>query len=130
MLWYEGVITALVGWACIGGLWRPSALALVGAWAIGQTVYLITNDSLPIALYRLTDAIAVFIILRYKGSNLDYAILALFVPMWWSYVRQSGSEQWWTLWAISSLQFFLAGPWPQLQRIIFSISHGPRRAKV
>jgi len=128
MHWTLQLTLMLVIWACIGGLWRHSALALIGAWGIGQAVYLTTGNSLPIPLYWLTDAVVICIIFGYIGSKLDYVIMALFVACWWAYSTKEGTEQWWILWAISSLQFFLAGPWPQLQQIIYSISHGPRRA--
>lgn len=129
MHWTLTLIACLVVWAMAGGIWRKGSLALAGAWGFGQAVYIATGDSLPIWAYRYIDPLVAGIIIRHYGSKADAAILVLFAPMWWSYYNETGSEQWWTLWEISCLQLFLAGPWPQLQRIIFSISHGPRRAE-
>jgi hypothetical protein len=123
--WTLQVTFLLVFWACIGGLWRPTALALIGAWAIGQAVYLTTGNSLPIALYLATDAMVLITIWARYGSKYDAAIMVLFVPCWYAYYDLTGSNQWWLLWWISSAQLLLAGPLPQLQKIIFSISHGP-----
>lgn len=130
MHWTLQTTLLLVLWACIGGLWRPSALALVGAWGLGQAVYLATGNSLPIALYWLLDPLCILIIWRTIGTKLDYAILAGFPFCWWAYLSQTGADQWWTLWFVSSAQFFLAGPIPQIQKILFSVSHGPRRARI
>ena len=120
----------LVIWACIGGLWRPVALALVGAWGFGQAVYLVTGNNLPIPLYFVADAVVFLIAVRCFGSKLDSVIMALFVICWYVYLTKTGSNQWWWLWWISSVQLLLAGPLPQLQKIIFAVSHGPRRAEI
>ena len=129
MHWTLALIACLVAWAMIGGIWRASGAVLAMAWGLGQAAYVLTGSSLPLWVYYVTDPIAAFIILRRYGSILDASILALFVPMWWAYFNQTGREQWWTLWEISCLQLLLAGPWPQLQQITFSVSHGPRRAE-
>lgn len=130
MHWTLQVTIGLVAWACIGGLWRPSALALVGAWGLAQGVYLVTGSSLPIALYWLLDPLCILVIWRTIGTKLDYVILAGFPVCWWAYLSQTGADQWWTLWAVSSVQFFLAGPIPHIQKVLFSVSHGPRRATI
>ena len=130
MHWTLAITALLVAGAMIGGVWRRGSLALTAAWGLGQIVYVVTGNNLPISLYWIIDPIVFCTVLRYYGSKLDAAILATFPLMWWTYFREAEIEQWWTLWVISSLQFFLAGPWPQQQQIIFSISHGPRRAEV
>jgi len=130
MHWTLALTSCLVVWALAGGIWRKGSAALAAAWGIGQAIYIATGDSLPIRAYFFIDPIVFCIIVWYYGSKLDAAILALFALAWWAYFNLIGREQWWTLWEISCLQFFLAGPWPQLQRIIFSVSHGPRRAEI
>lgn len=130
MHWTLALIACLVLWAMVGGIWRTGSLALAGAWGVGQAVYIATGDSLPLWAYFGIDPIVAAIIVWRYGSKLDAFILALFAPMWWAYFNETGREQWWILWEISCLQLFLAGPWPQLQRIIFSVSHGPRRAEI
>lgn len=129
MHWTLSVTACLVLWAMAGGVWRKGSAALAASWMIGQAVYIATGNSLPIWAYYITDPIVAGIIIRHYGSKWDASILVLFAPMWWAYFNETGREQWWTLWEISCSQLFLAGPWPQLQRIIFSISHGPRRAE-
>jgi hypothetical protein len=130
VLWYEVATIALLAWSCIGGLWRPLALALVSAWGLGQAVYLVTDNSLPIALYWVTDAIIICVGLRFYSSITDAIIMALFAVCWYAYATKTGAEQWWWLWWISSVQLLLAGPLPQLQKTLFAVSHGPRRAGI
>ena len=127
MHWTLTLTACLVVWAGIGGIWRKGSIALCAAWAFGQAIYIATGDSLPVSVYWLTDVLVLFTLWRHKGSNLDTAIMVLFVPCWWSYVMQTGVEQWWTLLTITCVQLFLAGPIPSIQRILFTISHGPRR---
>lgn len=130
MHWTLALIACLVVWAMAGGIWRKGSLALAGAWGFGQFIFVATGDELPVKAYIGADLVVIGIIVWYYGSKLDAAILVLFAPAWWAYFNLTDrGEQWWTLWEISCLQLFLAGPWPQLQRIIFSISHGPRRAE-
>lgn len=130
MHWTLQTTIILAMWASVGGLWRPSAIALVVAWLVGQAVYLGTGNSLPLSVYLITDPIVMFITWRGKGSKLDYAILAAFPFCWLAYWKLTGAEQWWTLWFITCLQLFLAGPIPQIQRGLSAYSHGPRRASI
>ena len=129
MHWTLALIACLVLWALAGGIWRKGSAALAAAWGVGQFIFIVTGDELPIKAYICVDLVVIDIIFWYYGSKLDAAILVLFAPAWWAYFNLIGRDQWWTLWGISCLQLFLAGPWPQLQRIIFSVSHGPRRAE-
>lgn len=128
MHWTLTTAVILVAWAAIGGLWRPSAVALVAAWGLGQLAFVVTGNELPLELYWITDPAVMYITWRWLGSKLDYAILAGFPVCWWAYIYQTGADQWWTLWFITCLQLFLAGPIPQIQRGLTAYSHGPRRA--
>lgn len=130
MHWTLTMAAILVIWAAIGGLWRPVGLALVTAWLVGQFAFVVTGNELPIDLYIITDPIVMFITWRGKGSKLDYAILAGFPFCWLAYWKLTGADQWWTLWFITCLQLFLAGPIPQIQRGLSAYSHGPRRASI
>lgn len=130
MHWTLTLIACLVVWAGIGGIWRKGSIALCVAWAFGQAIYIATGDSLPVEAYKQIDPIVALVIICFYGSKLDAAILVLFVPAWWAYDNLTGVEQWWTLLTITCAQLFLAGPIPNIQRILFTISHGPRRAEV
>lgn len=128
MHWTLTTAFALVVWSTIGGVWRPAGLALATAWLVGQIAFVLTGNELPLDLYLITDPIVMYITWRGLGSKLDYAILAGFPLCWLAYRYQQGAEQWWTLWFITCLQLFLAGPIPQIQRGLTAYSHGPRRA--
>jgi len=130
MHWTLIITGLLVAWAMLAGPWRWGSVALAASWCVGQSVYVLTGNELPIGVYWITDPIVMFILWRWAGSKLDYAILALFPACWWAYLNETGAEQWWTLWVISSLQLFLAGPFLQTQRILSAVSHGPRRAGI
>ena len=130
MHWTLALTALLVLWAMAGCVWRKGSIALVGAWIIGQVVFIATGNNLPIGLYWATDLVVLYALMHYHASTFDTAIMVLFVPCWYAYVALSGVEQWWTLWAISCLQLFLAGPFLGIQRILSTVSHGPRRAEV
>ncbi|MDI7149877.1 hypothetical protein, partial [Klebsiella pneumoniae] len=96
------------------------------SWAIGQAWWLWSGDSLPIGLYRALDIAVIAIILHYPKSAFDWAIVLLFGWQWWAYDKLAGAEQWWCLFWLALAQMVAAGPWKQVQRVLFSVSHGPR----
>ena len=57
MHWTLAITALLVAWAMIGGVWRRGSLALTSAWGLGQIVYVVTGNNLPISLYWIIDPI-------------------------------------------------------------------------
>lgn len=125
MHWTLVTTCYLVAWAMAAGPWRLSSVALVASWMVGQAWFCATGDSTPVRLYLILDPLVIAATMHWRGSWLDWVVLALFPVEWWAYDRMSGVPQWWALWGLSSAQLLAAGPWPQVQRMFGSVSHGP-----
>lgn len=128
MHWTLLVMCCLVVWALGGALWRPGSLALAASWCVAQMWYIYTADSTPLGLYLLLDPIVLLTVWFYRGSMLDWIIIAVFPLQWVTYVATEGIEQWWILLYLAGAQLLCAGPWAQIQRASKSVSHGPLRA--
>lgn len=125
MHWTLATTCVLIVWAMAAGPWRLGSIALAASWMIAQAWYCWSGESVPLLLYHLLDAVVIAAVLNWRGSWLDWIILALFPLEWWVYGQMTGTPQWWALWGLSSLQFVAAGPWPQVQRMWHTVSHGP-----
>ena len=117
-----------VAWAAVAAPWRRGSLALALSWAVGQVWWLSTGDALPVTLYRVLDIAVIAALFFSPRSRLDYIILAGFAGQWWAYSNMQGAAQWWTLFWFALAQMVAAGPWAQIQKARFSVSHGPMRA--
>lgn len=119
------------------GLWLAATFALVPAmmgshtaWALlASLAYAFALEALhvPFGLsWLLADAFVLRTILHPNMTLQDELIAAAFVPAWVGYTL--GDETSYQIGVgVVVLQFLLVLPWPKLQRIIFSISHGPLR---
>jgi hypothetical protein len=85
------------------------ALALLGAWAAGEVVVRMMGDLLPVGFYFLFDAIVIcFIVVDRR--KLPRLILCLYPVAWTAYVIiDDPRTQWFCLWAVTLVQFILAG---------------------
>lgn len=128
MHWTLVTTCYLVAWAMAAGPWRLGSVALVAAWMVAQAWFCVTGEDTPVLLYYVLDVLVIAAVLHLRTSVLDWCVIALFPLEWWAYNALSGAERWWMLWALSSAQMILAGPWPWLQRGIESVSHGSLRA--
>lgn len=127
MHWTLVTTCCLVVWALAGGIWRPGSAALAASWMFGQLWYVLSGDSVPLGVYLLLDPLVVLAVVFWRASMLDWLIVAIFPLEWVIYFAMEGSEQWWLLFWCSSVQLLCAGPWPQLQKTLSSVSHGPLR---
>ena len=125
MHWTLVTTCYLVAWAIAAGPWRIGSIALVASWLVGQAWFCATGDALPIRVYLILDPLVIAAVLHWRGSWLDWVILAIFPLEWVAYDQPDVVRQWWTLWGLSSVQLLAAGPWPQIQRILSAVSHGP-----
>lgn len=134
MTWPEIVIHFVVFAVGLPACLRnPTACALVLAWALGQLVYGLTGDSLPLKVYVMADLTVLAVIaakatrtegsrtyptLREQGAHFwnavtrfDRWIAGLFVfAVWPIYALDIHPfYKWYLLWALIIAQFFLAG---------------------
>lgn len=109
--------------------WNPTAGALVLCWILGEAIYTITGDNLPILYYLLGDAVVLMVIfakaehhwpltsLRFRlGAILrdaackDRLVLLIFPVMWALYaVPLHAFYKWWALYVLVIAQFAAAG---------------------
>jgi hypothetical protein len=103
------IYIVIVLWVAPAALRSDTAMVLLTAWGAGEAFWLVTGENLPLGLYFLLDAIAIsFIISWAKGT--DWLILGIYPVMWAIYaLLESETAQWWSLWALSGLQFLAAG---------------------
>lgn len=123
--WTLLAMTALVGWAALGGLWRRGSLALAASWMLAQLWFVAKGVSTPVGLYWVLDPLVILAVIRWRSSWLDWVVLALFPAEWFFYLISDGSVQWWALFWLCGAQMLCAGPWPQLQQGRDFYSHGP-----
>lgn len=119
------------------GLWLAATFALVPAmmgshtaWALlASLAYAFALEALhvPFGLpWLLADAFVLRTILHPNMTLQDELIAALFPVAWIGYALDEYTRYDIAM-PVVILQFLLVLPWPKLQRIIFSISHGPLR---
>lgn len=120
------------------GLWLAATLALVPAWMGSRTAWaLLASLAYATALetmgvpfgasYIVADAYVMRAIWQPSMNLQDELILALFPVAWLGYALDEYTRYDIAM-PVVILQFLLVLPWPKLQRIIFSISHGSLRA--
>jgi hypothetical protein len=111
-------------WLAPGALFRPTALILLLGWTVAEVWYEATGDSIPMKIYLPFDFMTLAVVDLYRSHWSDWLIVPLIFVQWHWY-GQPNPWIWlyWTAW----LQFVIAGPWPQMQRLRGSVSHGPRR---
>lgn len=126
--WTLWAMMLAVVWAASAAPWRRGSMALAVSWLAAQAWWAITGDAVPIGVYRAADALVVVVLLTGAVGKLDWLIVGLFGAQWWAYDHVDGLEQWWALFWLAFAQMVLAGPWRQVQRTLFSNSHGPLRA--
>lgn len=123
------LVIVLVG---IPSAWRnPTSAALVLCWIAGETVFVLTGDSLPVQFYIFPDLFVIAVIYakpdyrpcpEYRGtlhqlkcliterSPADRAVLAVFLLMWALYVSTLHDYyRWWLLWGLAIAQLLIAG---------------------
>lgn len=111
------------------GWWNPTAGALVLCWILGEAIYTITGDSLPILYYLLGDAVVLMVIfakaerarpfigLRCQfwailkdAECRDRFVLLIFPVMWALYaVPIHPYYKWWSLYFLVIAQILAAG---------------------
>jgi hypothetical protein len=116
----------------IGFFIRPTATAaaLVLSWVIGEAVYLITGNNIPLNFYLFCDISVIGVIYakpRYRPCPsfdgalhqlrclilercpTDRVVLAIFPLMWVAYAAEiSAYAKWWSLWWLVLAQFAAA----------------------
>jgi hypothetical protein len=123
------LVVLLVG---IPSMWRNvTAIALVVSWGLGQAVWMISGDNLPLRIYFLCDLTVLtailckseaFNCLPYHGprhqvrclllerSLWDRIVIMIFPAMWAVYVLPVGEyNRWWTLFYLALAQLLAAG---------------------
>jgi len=109
----EIIIWAVVLGVGVPSAWRnPTAAALVIAWVMGQAIYLVTGDNLPVEMYLFPDLFVIAIIAsKARRSNADWIVLGLFPVMWIAYPFAASQPfyVWWLLWALCLAQFLVVG---------------------
>lgn len=122
-------VIVLVG---VPSAWRnPTSAALVLCWIAGETVFVLTGDSLPIQAYLYFDIAVIAVVFakrryqpcdRYRSawhqiaclwlerSPADRIILCSYPAVWYLYVADIHPYfQWHWLWGIAILQLLVAG---------------------
>ena len=111
-------------WLAPGSLWRPVAVALLAEWYIAEVNYLFFKDFEPLTIYYIGDAAVVFTVVFFHSHWSEWLILSPYPLVWWLYEQPETQAQWAALYWIALIQFILAGPWPQTQRVLGSNTHG------
>jgi len=125
MHWLGWLMFGVVAlWLVPGSLWRPVALALLVGWYVPEVMFAFTNDYLPLSIYVAADIAVIAAVLLFRSHWSDWLILAPYPVVWWFYTLPETRGQWLALYWIAFVQFIVAGPWPQLQRIGGNVSHG------
>lgn len=109
--------------------WNPTAGALVLCWVLGEAIYTITGDSLPLLYFLLGDMLVLMVIfakaehwrpflgigrhlkhiLRDRFST-DRILLLMFPAVWALYAAPLHPfYKWWALYALAVAQFLAAG---------------------
>lgn len=102
MLW-----VGMGAWRCRGRDDVP--LILLVWWAVAELFVRLSGDLIPVGFYFLGDA-AVVCILATDARRMTRAIICLYPLAWATYaVVDSHRTQWFILWGIMMMQFFLAG---------------------
>lgn len=114
-------------WLVPGSLWRPVALALLAGWFVAEAMFMLTGDRFPLRLYAAGDLAVIATVLLFRSHWSDWLILSPYPLVWWLYTRPETRGEWIALYWIALAQFVAAGPWPQLQRALGSVSHGSLR---
>lgn len=117
-------------WLAPASLWRPSALALLIQWSVGEAVYQLTGDFIPLPVYMVGDCAVIAVVYLWRSHWSDWLILAVYPVVFWLYTIPETRQQWISLYYLALVQFVLAGPFPQIQRAMALYSHGPMRGKV
>lgn len=126
--WFIFGVAAL--WLAPGSLFRPVALVLLLGWVTAEGWYQATGDKVPMRIYLPFDFVALATIVLSRSHWSDWLIVPLIWWQWWWYGQVEDRQQWIWLYWLSVAQFLIAGPWPQLQRMLFSVSHGPLRPNI
>lgn len=130
----EIIFLCIVLFVGVPAMWRnATAAALVLSWAVGQMVWVLSGDSLPLKAYVMADIGVIVAILGktivrcgdkiYKDgwhqlrcmftdlTPQDRGIVLIFLLFVWPIYILTLDEfaKWWTLWLLTALQFFLAG---------------------
>lgn len=107
---------------------RPVGIAVCMGWVAQQAIWYSTgSDSL--AVFLLCDGIILWLAWRDRHWT-ALAIIGLMAVCWACYFDWGPERsKWWINWTAVVLQMVLGLPWPALQRIGFSISHGTRRGE-
>lgn len=115
MHWTLLVTLCLLGWALASFPKRPPSLVIVLMWCVGQLYWYFTNDSLPRALYSVTDAyilVSLWLWRKNAYEPLEWAIAFLLIIQQIIYNWEfDDNTEWWLLWYTFSAQLLLAGPW-------------------
>lgn len=134
MTWPALVMYAVVLLVGVPAMVRnPTAFGLVISWSIAEGLWYMTGDNLPLDFYFIADLTVIAIVyaktisarpgkvyasgwhqLKCMVTDLtrcDRAIVALFLfGAWPVYVLNIGAwEKWFLLWAVTILQFLIAG---------------------
>jgi hypothetical protein len=125
-------VIVLVG---IPSAWRnPTSAALVLCWIIGETVFVLTGDSLPVRFYAYPDIFVIAVIMAkpeycnrrpYRSvwhqlqcillerSPADRVVLLIFPAMWVVYLLSDAAlhpyYRWFALWFLVIVQILAAG---------------------
>ena len=128
-------VVLLIG---VPSAWRnPTAAALVGAWVVTKTLYLVTGDGLALEFYIFPDIAVMAIIFmkpRYQPRSryaddwhrfkclllertpADRVVMLIYPIEWVLYVTTlPAREVWFALWGLSIIQFLAAGAEPLAQ---------------
>lgn len=138
-------VVLLVG---VPAMWRnATAAALVLSWTVGQMVWVVSGDSLPLKVYLLCDLTVLAIIyckpeargyfpyrdLRHQLSQAwferslwDRVVIAIFPLMWATYAMPiSDYHRWWALYYLCLAQFLAAGAESLISRRAANTSEKP-----
>lgn len=125
MTWWGWLLFGTVAlWLAPGSFWRPCALALLLQWGISETLYQWSGERMPMGVYLVGDMAVVACVLLARSHWSDWLVIAPYPIVWWLYAMPESREQWITLYWLALAQMLIAGPWPQIQRTLSSVSHG------
>lgn len=125
--WVVFAVVAL--WLAPASLWRPSALALLIQWSVGEAVYQLTGDFIPLPVYVVGDCAVIAAVYLWRSHWSDWLILAVYPVVFWLYTIPETRGQWVALYLLTLVQFVLAGPWPNMARSLPWFSHGMAKNK-